>query len=568
MKTIETRNHRFWRGAYAAFLVALLASLTVAVQPSRARADNGGNGNNGNNNNGRGYGEDGALTSRQRAVLYGIARDTWNFYSADVDPTTQLPMDNIGFHGAPAKGAYTSPTNIGVYFWSIVSARDLHLIGHKDALSLANATLTTVEGLRKWHGFLLSWYDTTNGHYISAPNGDDIQNLTLDQIAQKYPDANARLISTVDNGWFASGLVILRQAFPELASRATVLLNAMNFSDFDNQTVNVNSDNQGQLCGGVFAGDTPATTNPCPFRYGMFNTEPRITIYMGLGTHTLSSDTWWRSWRTAPDKFDFNGQHPCASPQPPLCYTATYTDPQTGKPVSVFEGHYTYNGINYIPSWGNSMFEGLMPNLVVPETTWGTHSFGLNDRDYAQVQITYATRDLGYPVWGLSPSSTPDDTGNYIAYGAAGPPRPNGLSANRNCCAYAEWAVTPHASFLALDVAPQQAFANIQTLRQRYPDIYGPYGFFDAVAPKAYSGPCSPTDSTPCSAQAGQVGHRYLVLDQSMIMAALDNALNHRAMQRHFAADPVSVAAHQYLSLEHFSVSGANGGENDNQGNQ
>jgi hypothetical protein len=41
----------------------------------------------------------------------------------------------------------------------------------------------------------------------------------------------------------------------------------------------------------------------------------------------------------------------------------------------------------------------------------------------------------------------------------------------------------------------------------------------------------------------GAVGHHYLVLDQSMIMAALDNALNNRALQRDFASDPVSWAA-------------------------
>jgi hypothetical protein len=70
-------------------------------------------------------------------------------------------------------------------------------------------------------------------------------------------------------------------------------------------------------------------------------------------------------------------------------------------------------------------------------------------------------------------------------------------------------------------------------LRSLYPSVYGVGGFFDAVNP-----------------QTGAVGHRYLVLDQSMIMAALDNALDDRAMQRHFAADPVSRAAQTYLGAE------------------
>jgi hypothetical protein len=40
-----------------------------------------------------------------------------------------------------------------------------------------------------------------------------------------------------------------------------------------------------------------------------------------------------------------------------------------------------------------------------------------------------------------------------------------------------------------------------------------------------------------------------------MIMAALDNALNHGGIQRHFAADSASAAARQYLSLEKLSIS-------------
>ena len=39
-----------------------------------------------------------------------------------------------------------------------------------------------------------------------------------------------------------------------------------------------------------------------------------------------------------------------------------------------------------------------------------------------------------------------------------------------------------------------------------------------------------------------------------MIMASLDNALNNRAIQRDFAADPVSWAARTYLSLEKLSL--------------
>ncbi|MCA1597783.1 MAG: hypothetical protein LC769_01960, partial [Chloroflexi bacterium] len=117
-----------------------------------------------------------------------------------------------------------------------------------------------------------------------------------------------------------------------------------------------------------------------------------------------------------------------------------------------------------------------------------------------------------------------------------------------------ETTVTPHASFIALDVLPQQAYANIQALRTLYPDIYrADGGFYDAVAPVAFS---YSNNGTTYNVPAGQVGHRDLVLDQSMIMAALDNALNNRGMQRHFAHDVVARMAHLYLSYEKMSIAG------------
>ncbi len=241
---------------------------------------------------------------------------------------------------------------------------------------------------------------------------------------------------------------------------------------------------------------------------------------------------------TDPD-FSWQGQWP------PQGYWTTITDPQSGQKFNVWEGHYTYPGTNlrFLPTYGGGMFEGLMANQVVPETTWGPRSFGLADERTAQVQIKYATQQLHYPVWGMSPSSTADDTGDYYGFGAQGLAFPTGQQLAQGPCASPctpspESTVTPHASFIALDVAPQQAFANIEKLRRLYPSIYRSNGgFYDAVDPTT-----------------GSVGHRQLVLDQSMIMASLDNALDGRQMQRWFADDPVSSVARTYLGAETMSL--------------
>jgi hypothetical protein len=161
---------------------------------------------------------------------------------------------------------------------------------------------------------------------------------------------------------------------------------------------------------------------------------------------------------------------------PPEGAWQEYADPQWQQIFHVWEGRYTYPGstLTFVPTFAGGMFEALMANEIVPETSWGIHGFGLNDLRTAQVQIKYATEALHFPVWGMSPSSTADDTGGYGGFGVeglvfpyfgsgAGASNPNeGLSICNSCAT--ENVVTPHASFLALDVVRQEAFDNIQAL--------------------------------------------------------------------------------------------------------
>jgi Putative glucoamylase/Protein of unknown function (DUF3131) len=541
------------RWPVAAAAAALLALMFSPVQASAS----GGTGNSITGYSG--------LTQAQQATLLEIARDTWNFYSVDVDPTTHLPLDNVTFAGGSATptgyGRYTSASNIGVYLWAVVAANDLGLVSRSAARERIAATLTEVQQLKRAYGFLYQWYDTSTGHVIRNP-GD------IDCSTEPTPTFdNCYFLSNVDNGWYASGLVVVRQALPELRSVVDSLLGEMDFGIFYDSRPETHCNtnpaipgNQptGQMFGGYYVGLPPDQGDNWTHYYhnGAFYSDPRISAYIGMGLHQMPGNVWWRSWRVLPPPapypdcqatdpdFSWQGQWPHPG------YWQTYTDPQSGQQFPVWEGHYVYTGsdLTFIPTFAGGMFEGLMANEVVPETSWGPRSFGLADVRTAQVQITYAAEQLHYPVWGMSPSSTADDSGGYGGFGVEGltfpyygfgatASNPNqGLSQCHGCAT--EDVVTPHASFLALDVTPEQAYANIQALRTHYPDVYGPAGFFDAVNPVT-----------------GSVGHRYLVLDQSMIMAALDNALRDRAMQRHFARDPISWAARTYLSVETMSIS-------------
>lgn len=473
------------------------------------------------------------LTPAQKADLLQVAQDTWNFYRQDVDPTTHLPLDNLG--PGTTRGAYTSAANIGVYLEAVVSAGDLGIIKRPEERALISSTLTGVAALRSSHGFLFQWYDTATGHTILNPGAADCATETTPK------QDNCSFLSAVDNGWYASGLLVARQALPELRKQIDALIAPMDFSilydDRAQTACNTNPDipgNQptGQMYGGYYAGQGPAG-----YHNGALYSDPRIAMYIGMGLHQMPGDVWWRSWRTLPPRqcstdpdFSWQGQWPVAGDW------QKYTDPQSGKAFTVWEGHYTYPGtsLTFLPTWGGGMFEATLANEIVPETTWGQNGFGLADVRTAQVQEKYATQTLGYPVWGMSPSSTADDTGGYGVYGAAGQTFPTGQALAQCPTCSAEDVVTPHASFTTLGVLPQDSYANIAKLRALYPGVYSSDGgFFDAVNPVT-----------------GSIGHRRLVLDQSMIMMSIDNALRGGALRRHFADDPASWAAKTYLSME------------------
>jgi len=541
-------------------LAGAVAAATAMALPAQAQPQNAGSVTAGTQS--RPVATYTGLTSGQRKTLMGIARDTWKFYGDDVDPTTNLPLDNVSYAGGSATptdyGRYTSSANIGVYLWAIVSAQDLGLISQDEAAARARSTLREVRSLARYKGFLYQWYDTSNGHVLLNPGQGDCPSVgnTFD---------NCSFISNVDNGWYASGLVVARQAIPAVRNLADSLLGEMDFSLFyDNRAethCNVNPAIQGnqptgQMYGGYYVGSPPDVGDNWTHYYhnGALYSDPRISAYLGMGLHQMPGNVWWRSWRELPPPapfadcsgdpdFSWQGQWPMDGSW------TTVTDPQSGQQFPVWEGAYTYpdTTLKFIPTFAGGMFEALMVNEVVPESSWGPHGFGLADKRSVEVQKMYATDQLHLPVWGMSPSSTADDSGGYSGYGVEGltfpyygtgatADNPNlGLSQCHGCAT--EDVVTPHASFLALDVAPQAAYANITKLRSLFPGVYGSRGFFDALNPTI-----------------GSVGHRILVLDQSMIMAALDNALENRALQRHFAADPVSAEAHVYLAMEHMDL--------------
>jgi hypothetical protein len=98
--------------------------------------------------------------------------------------------------------------------------------------------------------------------------------------------------------------------------------------------------------------------------------------------------------------------------------------------------------------------------------------------------------------------------------------------------------VTPHASFLALRYAPDQAMANLAALRADF-DAYGPGGFYDAVA-----------------VRSGTVSREYLALDQGMVLAALGNALTRDNLRAYASRGALAAKVRPLMQQEVFSSEG------------
>lgn len=190
----------------------------------------------------------------------------------------------------------------------------------------------------------------------------------------------------------------------------------------------------------------------------------------------------------------------------------------------------TSRGAPALLSWSGSMFEYLMPNLVMPSFE-GTLLEETN-RSVVARQIEYG-KQRGVP-WGISESgyNTTDLARNY-QYRAFGVP---GLGLKRGLVD--DLVIAPYATVMALMVAPREAMKNLRRLSADGRE--GPYGYYEAI------------DYTPVRKPREEEGvtiRSYMVHHQGMGFLALSYQLLNQPMQRRFAANP-SLRATELLLQE------------------
>ena len=422
-------------------------------------------------------------TQDDREFLKKVAEDSWLYFENIIDRNTHLVADHVRAGSSFGVGNYISPTNASLYWLANIAAMDLSLISKEKAIDNIRMSLDSFEKLSRWKfGFWYNFYDTG----------------TL-RVTRKY-------VSVVDNGWLAAGFVVLRQAFPEeFGDRVSKILKKLDFSEFydvSNGQLKLGYDDDK----GLFA----------PYHYGLLVTEARLASYVAIGKGDLEPEHWARIYRTLPVEWDWQKQVPEG------------TDSKLfGQPV--FEGHYTYLGKKFVPSWGGSLFEFLSPALLVDEQGLAKESLGKNNLVATDLHIEHALKEQKYPVWGIAPCATRN--GKYWVY------REYGIS-QMGAKGYSDRGViAPYASLLALATRPKEAIRNFREMLSRYPDLYGEYGYYDSV-----------------DVLKGIVNHQYLALDQAMSFLAITEYLTNGSIRRRFHSDPVGKKAELLLKDEKFSI--------------
>ncbi|MGA2703308.1 MAG: glucoamylase family protein [Isosphaeraceae bacterium] len=179
-------------------------------------------------------------------------------------------------------------------------------------------------------------------------------------------------------------------------------------------------------------------------------------------------------------------------------------------------------------SWGGTMFEYLMPRLLLrslPNTLLSEAC-----RTAVARQIEYG-QQLGIP-WGVSESAFigkfMDGDYRYQSFGVPGLGLKRGLENDR--------VVAPYATAMAAMIAPREALANFQRLAGEGAE--GKFGFYEAI------------DYTPDRLPHGQrlaVVRSYMSHHQGMSLVALTNVLLDDPMPRRFHLEPMVRAAELLL---------------------
>jgi cyclic beta-1,2-glucan glucanotransferase len=254
-----------------------------------------------------------------------------------------------------------------------------------------------------------------------------------------------------------------------LAARATALVEAMDFAFL--------YDDRRRL---FYIGHDVSGGRRDPHHYDLLASEARVASFVAIAKGDVPEEHWL----------------------------------QLGRPLARVDGATT------LLSWSGTMFEYLMPTLLLREAP--DSLMGRACAAAVETQIAYAGR-RNVP-WGMSESGyyrfDAHRNYQYRAFGVPALGFKRGLGDDD--------VVTPYASLLALPFAPQAVMANLDRLDDL--GLSGRYGLYEAV------------DFTAARLEAGTthaIVRSFMAHHQGMILTAVNNLLHGDSMVRRFHADAI-----------------------------
>jgi cyclic beta-1,2-glucan synthetase len=417
-----------------------------------------------------------ALLPRQdRVYLEGVARDTWRLFDRCVGAKdNHLPPDNLQIAPSDMTAHRTSPTNIGMYLLSAACAHRFGWIDTTELVSRLNATLSTLATLPRHRGHFLNWYDTQSG-------------------AALLP----MYVSTVDSGNLSGHLLAVAGACRELAR----------------------TDTAGPQLRALADRCEHLAWEP---EFGFLFHPKRHLFHIGYRVAEQQLDAAFYDLLASESRL--TSVLAIAKGEVPMRHWAAL-----GRPF------YAVGTVAGLRSWSGSMFEYLMPSLVLDEPPGSV----LADAGRAALreQVAFSAA-LSLP-WGISESAYAgrDHTLAY-QYAPHGVPR---LALRRTPTD--ELVIAPYATALAAQIAPRDACTNFAVLEGL--GARGRYGFIEALDFSPARQALGPT-FTPVGT--------YMAHHQGMTIVALANLLLAGAPRRwgmsHARLEAVSPLLHERAPRE------------------
>jgi cyclic beta-1,2-glucan synthetase len=524
------------------------------------------------------------LAETHATALRLIARRTWRFFETFVTPADHmLPPDNFQEIPEPTLAHRTSPTNIGLYLLSTASARDFGWIGTLQAVERLEATLTTLGGMARYRGHFYNWYDTQDlrpldPHYISSVDSGNLAGHLI-ALANACADwaqhelSEARRFAGIGDALDlcrqeAETLRVARPAqsglWRRLAEEVAALSRAIGAAG---------ANGGGEVCGQLADLAGPAES--------LLDTVRALTIeegdaaadlqfwaeatYAAIESHrrdaATSLDTAQRArLRILEDtarslalamEFDFLinpdrlllsiGYKTLEGALDPSSYDLLASEARLASFVAIAKGdaparHWfrlshavaQLNSEAVLVSWSGSMFEYLMPSLVMRAPKGSL--LEQTNRLVVRRQIDYG--DTLKTPWGVSESAYNardlEFTYQYSNFGVPGLGLKRGLADNL--------VIAPYATALAAMIEPQAAVRNFERLAEA--GGLGRYGFYEALD---FTRTRVPDD------QSSAVVRAFMAHHQGMTIVALADALLDGLMRERFHAEPIVQATELLL---------------------